>query len=178
MKTKDQDSTLKQEIIEHQVIISELLHYMTAFNCTTCVGAKLPERSSEYLIMLNQMTSQLYNVMGVMRDFFADWPIQCDCMDQLQSPIHETFKMAEYLFDWYPNAFNMEPTEEEGAIPLYQAIYKDAYKYHAIFIDVLNNCLQSHTFLHQYHYPQKKCISCRHKAANVESSGGALQHQE
>ena len=153
---EETQNTLKQDVIEKQVTISELLHYMTAFSCTTCAWSKLPERSPEYLIMLDRMKRQLYNLMGIMRDFFADWPIQCDCMIQLQLPISETFRMAEYLFDWYPNAYDIDIREEGDIIKLYEAVYKDAYKFHVLFCHVLKECLQSHC-------PQQKCGICRFK---------------
>ena len=171
---KDNHNFVKQEIIEKQVTISELLRYMTAFSCTTCAWSKLPERSPEYLIMLDRMKHQLYNIIGVMRDFFADWPIQCDCMIQLQFPLSETFRMVEYLFDWYPNAYNIDSQEEGDAIKLYEAIYKDAYKFHVLFNHVLNECLQSHTFLKEYNYSQEKCVTCRFREHENNSDSESI----
>jgi len=158
------DNSVKQDIIEKQVTISELMHYMTAFDCAYCVPYKVQERSPEYLIALGQMKCHLYNLMGIMRDLFADWPIQCDCMIQLQMPIAETFRMVEYLFEWYPNAYNVNAREEADMIRLFDAIYKDAYKFHTLFIHVLAGCLESHTFLETYNYSNiTKCIVCRYK---------------
>lgn len=159
----DDENTLKQDIIEKQVTLSELLHYMTTFSCVTCAWEKVPERSPEYLITMNKMKRQFLNLMGLMRDFYADWPIQCDCMIQLHFPLNETFRMAEYLFHWYPNAYNIDIAEEAEAIKLYDAIFKDAYKFHALCCSVLKECLQSHTFLEEYPFSQHKCTTCRFK---------------
>lgn len=164
MASKDVEfGALRDDIIDKQVTTSKMLHFMTRFCCTTCAPSKLEERSPEYLIILDQMTCQLYHLLGVMRDFLAEWPIECDCMVQLHSIFTDTFQMAEYLFDWYPNAYNIDTKDEGDLINLYDAIYKDGYKFHSVCIKVLRECAECHTFMEKYSYPRIKCIVCQNK---------------
>jgi len=169
------EDSLKQDIVARQLRVHDLFHDLNSFSCTSCWQANIPELSPEYLLMLDTMKRQLYHLMGIMRDFFADWPIQCVCMVKLENPIYTTFEMTRYLCAAYENAYGIDREEEEEAMKLYQAIYRDAYKFHAQFVDVLTKCAQSHTFLHSYYYPVPRCVSCRYRE-DYSSSDDQGQH--
>jgi len=158
------EESLRQDIVARQLLVHERFSSLTTLMCTSCGQAKISDCSAEYLLALDKMKCQLFNVMGIMRDFFADWPIQCACMVKLENAIYTTFEMTRYLCCNYDNAYSIANEDEEETIKLYNAIYKDAYKFHSLFIHVLTNCLQSHTFLHSYSYPiAQKCVGCRYR---------------
>jgi len=158
------EESLRQDIVARQLRVHERFNSLTTFMCKSCWQAKLSDCSADYLLMLDKMKHQLFNVMGIMRDFFADWPIQCACMVKLENAIYTTFEMTRYLCTNYDNAYSIGMEAEEETMKLYDAIYKDAYKFHLLFIHVLTHCLQGHTFLHSYNYPtDQKCVGCRYR---------------
>lgn len=164
-KEKDEGAeSLRQHIVAQQLRVHETFGGLTSFLCTSCRQANIKECSANYLLMLDMMKQQLYNVMGIMRDLFADWPMQCDCMLKLDTAITTTFEMTKYLCSSYDNAYSIDKDNEEETRKLYDAIYKDAYRFHSLFVHVMTNCVESHTFMHSYHYPiAQKCVVCRYR---------------
>lgn len=163
MATHYEEESLKQDVVARQERVHALMSGLTSFMCTSCWQVNLSNCSAEYLMMLDKMKRALYNVLGIMRDLFANMPIQCACMIKLEDAIHTTFEMTRYLCSSYDNAYSINREDEGEAIKLYEAIYKDAYKFHVQFVHVLTHCLQSHTFLQAYHYPAPKCVGCRYR---------------
>jgi hypothetical protein len=160
----DHEAASRQDnIVAHQILVHELMTDLTSFFCPICPQVNLYECSPDYLIKLDHMKQALYNVMGMIRDLLADWPMQCECMVKLQHALDTTFEMARYLCFNYDNAYSIGKEDEAEAIELYEAIYQDAYKFHTLLVHVLSKCLQSHTFLRWYPYPANQaCVACRY----------------
>lgn len=164
-KVDHHEAALKQEdIVAYQILVHELMTDLTSFFCPTCWQVNLYECSPEYLIKLDHMKQALYNVMGMVRELLANWPMHCECMVKLQHALDTTFEMARYLCFNYDHAYSIGKENEAEAIELYEAIYQDAYKFHTLFVHVLSQCLESHTFLRWYPYPaHQKCVACRYR---------------
>lgn len=174
----EEEEILKENIVTMQHHVYDLFGSLTSFACTSCPRANISKRSPEYLITLDNMKCHLYNLMGLLRDFYADWPMQCDCMMKLEQTIDRTYTMAKYLFLSYDNAYTIEDKEEGAAIKLYDEIYKDAYKFRIEVIHVLTECLESHAFLQSYSYQPRKCVGCRYREDYSESWSDTGVEQE
>jgi hypothetical protein len=154
------NDTLYQSIISRQLAMKEMMQCMTSFVCTSCPFVKISKYSSEYLIAVDRMKEKLFNLVWIIRDLYSDWPIECACLVKLEDPIYNTFKMTRYLFQFSVSAYKVNVNDEKEAIDLYEAIYKDAYKFHKMFINILPECHKHHPFLEEYCNWLNKCHLC------------------
>lgn len=166
----DHQDIISLDVMDKQIKMNDLFQCFTAFLCTSCSRVDMSKRSAEYLIMLDKMTYQLYNLIWIMRDFFADWPLHCDCMVKLHEAIDNIFIMTQCLFQFSANAYIIDDKVEEEAIKLYEAIHKDSYKYHKMFTKIMSECTQCHPFLEHYYYQLKNCVLCRYIQNTADSA--------
>lgn len=155
------NDTLYQSIISKQIAMKEMMQCMSSFVCTSCPFVKISKYSSEYLIAVDKMTEKLFNLIWIIRDLCADWPIECACLVKFEDPIYNTFQMTKYLFQFSVSAYKVDVKDEKEAINLYEAIYKDAYKFHKMFITILPKCNKDHPFLEDYCNWLNKCHLCK-----------------
>lgn len=157
-----QTNDYQLKLMQWQSQLHQMKKAFIKFSCTKCATCFVHLQSPDYLLSVAQLKSELKDMFGIMSDFFAEWPVDCYCMQKLTVHFNDTFEMLKALFEKYPSAhdvFSLGEGEME-TIKYFNIICKDAYKLNTIFIHVLNQCSEDHTFLRQYYYNPKHCQDC------------------